>query len=90
MRFWGCDEAELNDPMQMQSRGVHAHQIAAPCYRAFLLDTNDRVFAVRFLITKDHSTALRLAERIQAPCDMIEVWFGTMRLGLIVPRTKMG
>jgi hypothetical protein len=60
------------------------------CYRAFLLDTNDRVFAVRFLIAKDHTAALLLAQRLQAPCDMIEVWYGTTKLGLIVPRNKMG
>jgi hypothetical protein len=63
---------------------------SAPCYRAFLLDINDRIFAVRFLITRDHKTALQLAQRIQAPCDMIEVWYGTTKLGLIVPRNKMG
>jgi hypothetical protein len=61
-----------------------------PCYRAFLLDNADRVFAVRFLITKKHTDALRLAERIQAPCDMIEVWCGTTRLGLVAPKNKMG
>jgi hypothetical protein len=63
---------------------------SALCYRAFLLDINNRVFAVRFLITENHTTALRLAQRIQAPCDMIEVWYGTTKLGLIVPRNKMG
>jgi hypothetical protein len=63
---------------------------SALCYRAFLLDTNNRVFAVRFLISKDHTTALQLAQRLQAPCDMIEVWYGTTKLGRIVPRNKMG
>jgi hypothetical protein len=63
---------------------------SALCYRAFLLDTNNRIFAVRFLITKDHATALQLAQRIQAPCAMIEVWYGTTKLGLIVPKNKMG
>jgi hypothetical protein len=62
----------------------------APCYRAFLLDIENRVFAVRLLITKEHTTALRLAQRIQAPCDMIEVWYGTTKLGVVVPRNKMG
>ena len=61
----------------------------APCFRAFLLDTNNRIFAVRFLITRDRTTALQLAQRIQAPCDMIEVWYGTTKLGLIVPRNRI-
>ena len=59
------------------------------CYRAFLLDISNHIFAVRFLITKNHTSALQLAQRIQAPCDMIEVWYGTTKLGLIVPRNKM-
>ena len=80
----------LLDPQAYAISKLRSGPAVAPCYRAFLLDINDRVFAVRFLITKDHTTALRLAHRIQAPCDMIEVWHGTIRLGLIVPRNKMG
>jgi hypothetical protein len=60
-----------------------------PCYRAFLLDINDRVFAVRLLSTISHTNALRLAHRIQAPCAMIEVWYGTTKLGLVTPRNKI-
>jgi hypothetical protein len=60
------------------------------CYRAFLLDVSNHIFAVRFLIATNHTSALQLAQRIQAPCDMIEVWYGTTKLGLIVPRNKMG
>lgn len=80
----------MNDFQRAQARYVdHFQPTAVVWYRAFLLDINDRVFAVRLLITKDHEAALRLAQRIQTQCDMIEVWHGTTKLGLIAPRNRM-
>ena len=79
----------MNHSSKTRARGTpHGDTVAALCYRAFLLDTNNRIFAVRILITKNHTDALRLAHRIQEPCDMIEVWYGTTKLGLLSPRNK--
>jgi len=80
----------VNDFQQTRAGSIAYHQRAAmPCYRAFLLDINNRVFAVRLLITNDHTAALRLAQRIQTQCDMIEVWHGATKLGLLAPRNRM-
>jgi hypothetical protein len=73
-----------------EKRILHGHAVAALAYRAFLLDINNCVFAARVLITKNHEDALRLAQQIRTPCDMIEVWCGTIKLGLVAPRNKIG
>ncbi len=49
----------------------------------------DRVFAVRLLFTKSHSSALQLASRLATASDMIEVWYGTTKLGLVEPQNRL-
>jgi hypothetical protein len=58
-------------------------------YRAFLIDTADQVFAVRMLNSKDDTSAVRLAAKIRTPCQLVEVWFGTRKIGDVEPRNKM-
>jgi hypothetical protein len=81
---------EVNDLQRTQVSHVASVRSAAlPCYRAFLLDISGHVFAVRLLITHDQTAALRLAQRIQTQCDMIEVWHGTNKIGLLEPRNRL-
>jgi hypothetical protein len=54
-----------------------------PFYRAFLLDTDDHVFASDKFDCDDDKAALARAAEITTPCSGIEVWEGRRVVGYV-------
>lgn len=58
-------------------------------YRAFLIDPAGHVFAGRMLNSLTSASAVRLAEKLSTPCNLIEVWYGPHKIADVVPRNTI-